>query len=44
MCRKVECTKCGKWTWTGCGKHIKQALEGIPKNQLCTCNGNSSMK
>ena len=26
MCREVNCTTCGKMTWTGCGSHIEQAL------------------
>ena len=30
MCRRVECNTCKKWTWAGCGMHIKQALAGIP--------------
>lgn len=37
MCRKIKCPKCSKWTWAGCGKHIKQALIGIPASQICKC-------
>ena len=35
MCSKVNCRKCGKPTWSGCGNHIDEALRGIPKAQRC---------
>lgn len=37
MCQKVVCPKCKKFTWSGCGKHIEQALAGVPMDQRCTC-------
>jgi len=37
MCQRVTCPKCGKQTWSGCGKHIEQALAGVPPAQRCTC-------
>jgi len=37
MCSKIICNKCGKWTWSGCGKHINTALKGIPKENICKC-------
>jgi len=37
MCQKVVCQKCGKFTWAGCGKHIEQALAGVPVTQRCVC-------
>lgn len=37
MCHRVLCSKCRKWTWSGCGRHISSALKGIPKDQICTC-------
>lgn len=37
MCMKVTCTKCGKPTWAGCGKHIEQALAGVPEAERCKC-------
>mmetsp|Transcript_4021 Transcript_4021/g.4644 ORF Transcript_4021/g.4644 Transcript_4021/m.4644 type:complete len:101 (+) Transcript_4021:196-498(+) len=40
MCRKVKCSKCGKWTWAGCGMHIESALAGIKPEDRCSCNGN----
>jgi hypothetical protein len=37
MCRKVECDKCHKPTWAGCGQHIEQALAGVPPEERCKC-------
>lgn len=37
MCQKTKCITCNKWTWKGCGKHISEALKGIPQNELCVC-------
>lgn len=41
MCQKVICSSCKKYTWTGCGKHIEQALKDVPMNQRCICKRNS---
>ena len=37
MCQRIQCAKCGKPTWTGCGQHIEQALQGVPLAQRCQC-------
>lgn len=37
MCKLVQCQKCGKPTWAGCGKHIEQALAPVPAEKRCTC-------
>jgi hypothetical protein len=37
MCQRIQCAKCGKPTWTGCGQHIEQALLGVPLAQRCQC-------
>ncbi len=37
MCTRVICTKCKKYTWSGCGKHIEEALKGVPPDQRCQC-------
>jgi hypothetical protein len=42
MCYQRKCEKCSKITWGGCGQHIKTALAGVPKSELCTCAPNSS--
>jgi hypothetical protein len=44
MCSKVTCKKCGKPTWSGCGEHIEEALQGIPKNQRCACGKSAQSK
>jgi len=37
MCMRVECSSCHKPTWSGCGRHIEQALAGVPKDKRCSC-------
>jgi hypothetical protein len=37
MCHRVQCKHCGKPTWAGCGRHIEQALAGVPVSERCTC-------
>lgn len=34
---KVDCAKCEKPTWKGCGKHIEQALKDVPEDERCKC-------
>jgi hypothetical protein len=33
MCKKVDCEKCGKPTWKGCGQPIEQALKEVPVDE-----------
>ncbi len=42
MCMKVDCDKCSKPTWKGCGKHIEQALKDVPEDERCKCPRDSS--
>jgi len=37
MCSKVTCDICKKATWSGCGEHIEEALEGVAQSDRCTC-------
>ena len=37
MCRRVQCPKCGKPTYAGCGMHVEQVLAGIPIRDRCHC-------
>ena len=37
MCYKADCDKCGKFTWKGCGKHVKSVYDGIDKGKHCAC-------
>ncbi|KAG0136907.1 hypothetical protein HOY82DRAFT_478305 [Tuber indicum] len=39
MCRKTTCSKCSGTTWAGCGAHIPQVMERVPKDQWCKCPG-----
>lgn len=42
MCSAVVCKTCKKYTWSGCGQHVEEALYGIPKEQLCSCDAPTS--
>ncbi len=37
MCSRVTCQKCGKYTWSGCGKHLQSVFDGLSASQICTC-------
>ena len=37
MCRRVECRKCGRPTFAGCGMHVEQVLGDVPRGQRCRC-------
>lgn len=37
MCRRVECQKCHRPTYAGCGQHVEQVLDDVPTNQRCDC-------
>jgi hypothetical protein len=37
MCRRVECKKCGRPTFAGCGAHIEQVLGDVPAADRCRC-------
>lgn len=37
MCRVVECSKCHKPTWAGCGAHVEQVLGHVAKSARCAC-------
>ena len=38
MCQRVQCSKCGKPTWVGCGAHIEQVLGDVPEPDRCHCD------
>jgi hypothetical protein len=40
MCFQTMCPECLKITWGGCGAHVEEVLQGVPKDQLCHCNDN----
>lgn len=37
MCMPVNCPKCGKPSWVGCGAHVEQVLGQVPKEKRCKC-------
>ncbi len=37
MCRRVECEKCHRPTFAGCGAHVEQVLGDVPVAARCNC-------
>ncbi|MFA6958457.1 MAG: hypothetical protein WC538_21530 [Thermoanaerobaculia bacterium] len=37
MCRRVECSECGKPGYAGCGKHVEQVLGEVQPENRCRC-------
>jgi hypothetical protein len=37
MCRRVDCPKCGRPTFAGCGMHVEQVLGNVPPAERCRC-------
>lgn len=37
MCRRIECRKCGRPTFAGCGAHVEQVLGNVPRAERCQC-------
>lgn len=37
MCRRVDCPKCGRPTYAGCGAHVEQVLADVPNAARCRC-------
>jgi hypothetical protein len=37
MCRRVDCRKCGRPTFAGCGAHVEQVLGDVPPADRCRC-------
>lgn len=37
MCRRVDCRKCGRPTYAGCGMHVEQVLGSVPPAERCRC-------
>lgn len=35
MCHATICKTCSKATWAGCGRHVEQALAGVPRSERC---------
>lgn len=41
MCRRVECSRCGRPTFAGCGMHVEQVLGDVPPAERCRCDERS---
>ncbi|KAL0424575.1 UNVERIFIED_CONTAM: hypothetical protein Sradi_0992300 [Sesamum radiatum] len=37
MCYRVDCKKCGKHSWGGCGKHLATLYASIDQGKHCMC-------
>jgi hypothetical protein len=37
MCRRVNCAKCGRPTYAGCGAHVEQVLADVATAERCHC-------
>ena len=35
MCSPVMCQTCGKTTWAGCGQHVDDVKQYVPREQWC---------
>lgn len=42
MCSRVTCGSCKKYTWSGCGQHVEEALYGLSDSQICKCDAMSA--
>jgi hypothetical protein len=41
MCRRIDCPKCGRPTFAGCGMHVEQVLGDVPPAERCRCRDSS---
>ena len=41
MCRRINCPRCGKPTFAGCGAHVEQVLGDVPPDRRCRCSESS---
>lgn len=37
MCRRIDCSTCGRPSFAGCGAHVEQVLADVPPDQRCQC-------
>ena len=42
MCYPVQCPRCQKTTWNGCGEHVADVMRNVPAAQQCTCDAGNS--
>lgn len=37
MCYPVQCPRCGKTGWAGCGEHVDSVMRSVPATERCRC-------
>lgn len=37
MCSRIECERCRKPSFVGCGMHVEQVLRDVPPAERCHC-------
>ncbi len=37
MCRRIQCPRCERPDWRGCGAHVEQVLGDVPRGARCEC-------
>lgn len=37
MCCRVDCPKCKRPSYAGCGAHVEQVLGNVPPAERCNC-------
>jgi hypothetical protein len=37
MCVRIDCLRCGKPTYRGCGRHVEEVLGDVPAEDRCQC-------
>jgi len=37
MCQRIDCPKCRRPTYAGCGRHVEQVLGNVPPAERCKC-------
>jgi len=42
MCQRMTCARCGKPTFSGCGRHVEQVLGDVPLAERCQCGRRSA--
>jgi len=44
MCYPVECPRCHKTTWAGCGEHVAEVKSSVPPAQWCARDGQGTAR
>jgi hypothetical protein len=37
MCQRITCSKCGKPSFRGCGRHVESVLGDVRPQDRCAC-------